>query len=107
MTRGWITGSGGVARVPILAVLDRIYINSSHSNQANASNDMIWVQVSQNIGNFLPVSCVPLGKGRGEVGSEQGQKSGSILMFTKSCAACQGWGCMSRKQATMEESSHG
>ena len=58
MTHGWETGNARVARVPILVILDHIYINSSDSNQANASNNMIWVQVSQNRGSFLTVAPV-------------------------------------------------
>jgi len=35
MTRCWTTGSARVARAPILIVLDRSSIDSTHSNQTN------------------------------------------------------------------------
>ena len=96
MTRGWETGSARVARVPTLVAPDHIYINSSHSNQANTSNGTIWVQVSQNRGSFLPVAPVPvqvsqnvgnflpvsvshvhLGKGREKLGVSKGKRAGA------------------------------
>lgn len=74
MTRGWITGSGGIPRVPILVVLDRIYISSSHFNgvkvliarSGSRSSITVYfpasfpsappIQVFQNSAHFHPVS---------------------------------------------------